>query len=291
MSDQPGVASRAMTLRVGVGAAVAMLAFAGNSLLCRLALQQHTIDPWSFTALRLTAGALVLALVCRGRPGQRAPVSSARSWGAAVALLAYAAGFSLAYVQLPAATGALLLFATVQLAMLAVLRRRGHGLTSRQWWGAAVAAAGLLAFLLPSAAAPRPSAAMLMVGAGIGWAGYTVAGQVVGDPLRSNAAYFWRAALLSLVALALSWPAVQVSPRGLWLALASGGLTSGLGYALWYAVLPALGTARAATVQLSVPVLAAMLGALLLSEPLTGHLALCAALVLGGVALSLRARV
>ena len=291
MSDQPRVAGQAVHLRVLVGAAVAMLAFAGNSLLCRLALQQQAIDPWSFTALRLTAGALVLGLVCRARPGRAAPVSPARAWWAAVALLAYAAGFSLAYVQLPAATGALLLFATVQLAMLAVLRRRGQGLSSGQWLGAALAAAGLLVFLLPSAAAPRVSAALLMVGAGVGWAAYTVAGQTAGDPLRANAAYFWRAAVLAMAALALSWPSVQVSPRGLWLAVASGGLSSGLGYALWYAVLPALGTARAATVQLSVPVLAAILGALLLSEPLTWHLALCAALVLGGVALSLRARV
>lgn len=290
MSDQPRVAGQAVHLRVVVGAAVAMLAFAGNSLLCRLALQQQAIDPWSFTALRLTAGALVLGLVCRARPGRRALVSPARTWWAAVALLAYAAGFSLAYVQLPAATGALLLFATVQLAMLAALRRRGQRLSSGQWLGAASAAAGLLAFLLPSAAAPRVSAALLMVGAGMGWAAYTVAGQTVGDPLRANAAYFWRAAVLSVAALALSWPSAQVSPRGLWLAVASGGLTSGLGYALWYAVLPALGTARAATVQLSVPLVAAILGALLLSEPLTWHLALCAAMVLGGVALSLHAR-
>jgi drug/metabolite transporter (DMT)-like permease len=291
VSHGPRVATKALNLHVLVGAAVAMLAFAGNSLLCRLALQQQAIDPWSFTALRLTTGALVLGLVCRGRPGRPAPVSPTRPWWAAVALLAYATGFSLAYVQLPAASGALLLFATVQLAMLAVLRRRGQRLSSGQWVGAAAAAAGLLVFLLPVAAAPRIPAALLMVGAGVGWAAYTVAGQTAGDPLRANAAHFSRAAVLSLAALALSWPSVHVSHRGLLLAVASGGLASGMGYAVWYAVLPALGTARAATVQLSVPVLAAMLGALLLDEPLTRHLALCAALVLGGVGLSLRARV
>ncbi|MCD6061285.1 MAG: hypothetical protein K0S16_1596 [Moraxellaceae bacterium] len=261
---------------------LALLAFAGNSLLCRLALATTAIDAASFTALRLTAGALMLGLLVRQ------PVAAARdagSWPSAFALFAYAAGFSFAYLDLTAATGALLLFAAVQAAMTGYGLWRGERLTLLQWCGIALASAGLVTLLLPGLAAPPPAAALLMLGAGTAWGIYSLRGRGAGDATLVTAGNFLRTLpLAALLALAAT-PWRSIDAAGTVYAVASGALTSGLGYALWYRALPALRATTAATVQLGVPALAALGGVLLLGERMTGRLLLAGTAILGGIAL------
>jgi drug/metabolite transporter (DMT)-like permease len=262
--------------------ALALLAFAGNSLLCRLALRTTTIDAASFTTLRLAAGALMLgALVCL-RPG-RPHVGG--SWSSAVALFVYAAAFSYAYLDLTAATGALLLFAAVQATMTGYGLWRGDRLTQRQWSGLLLAGAGLVALLLPGLAAPPLTGALLMLGAGAAWGVYSLRGRGAGDPTAATAGNFLRALPLTLLLSLVALRGQQVDGVGAVYALASGALTSGLGYAVWYRVLPALHAASAATVQLSVPALAAAGGVLLLGEAMSLRLLLASAAILGGIAL------
>lgn len=264
-----------------------LAAFAGNSLLCRAALRQTAIDPWSFTLIRIASGALALALLAafRSRGVAREPKAPAGSWPSALALFAYAAAFSGAYVSLPAGTGALLLFGAVQATMIAWGLRAGEGLRIRQWAGLALALAGLVTLTLPGLAAPHPLGAVSMLAAGIAWGVYSLRGRGAKDPLRATAGNFLRASLPA----ALLWLALvaetRYDPAGAAYAVLSGAVTSGLGYALWYAVLPALTATRAASVQLAVPILAALGGALFLAEPPTWRLALASVLVLGGIAL------
>lgn len=262
---------------------LAMVAFAANSLLCRAALAPGAIDPAGFTLVRLASGAAVLALLARRR-------ASFGDWVSALALFAYAAAFSFAYVRLPAATGALLLFGAVQATMLLAGLAGGERLAPRAIVGLAVAIAGLLALLLPGASMPAPGAALLMLGAGIAWGAYSLRGRGSADPLGETAGNFARATIpaigLGLAAGALAGPMAAPRPEGLALAVASGALASGLGYAVWYTALRRLSAARAATVQLSVPVIAALGGVVLLAEPITPRLAGAAVAVLGGIALS-----
>ena len=269
--------------RIAVLTLVAMLAFAGNSLLCRAALQGTGIDPATFTALRVASGALALWLIVRARDGGR--VERAGGWPSALALFAYAAAFSFAYVELTAATGALLLFGAVQATMIGVGLQRGERLRPWQWLGLATALGGLVGLLLPGISAPPLAGATLMIGAGVAWGVYSLRGKGRGDPLRVTAGNFLRAvafaAALSLVMLA----SASVDPLGVLLALTSGAITSGVGYAVWYTVLPRLRATSAATVQLSVPVLAAVGGTALLGEAPTLRLVLASAAVLGGIAM------
>ncbi|HET9450073.1 MAG TPA: EamA family transporter, partial [Aggregicoccus sp.] len=215
-------------------------------------------------------------------------------WPSALALFAYAAGFSLAYVRIGAGVGALLLFGCVQLTMLGAGLARGERPRALEWVGLAVALSGLVGLTLPGASAPDAVGALLMAGAGAAWGLYSLRGRGARNPLAATAGNFLRsvplAALLWLLALLLG-QASSASARGLALAAASGALASGLGYSLWYAALPSLSAARAAIVQLSVPVLAAAGAVLLLDEPLTQRLVLGGAALLLGVLLSLRARV
>jgi drug/metabolite transporter (DMT)-like permease len=266
--------------------AVAMLAFAANSLLCRLALQQDHIDPASFGAIRLAAGAVVLACVMRGK-GQ---ASARGDWRAAGYLFAYVALFSFAYVSLAAGTGALILFSAVQLTMLAAGLLAGERFTLAGWLGTALALLGLAVLLLPGAAAPSLAGAVLMAGAGAAWGGYSLRGRGAADPLAATAASFLRAAprglLLALVFAAHS----HADARGLGLAVASGALSSGLGYVVWYAALRRLTALRAAVVQLSVPPIAAFGGVLLLGEAFTLRLGLASLAIIGGIALVLGSR-
>jgi drug/metabolite transporter (DMT)-like permease len=278
------------TLRLPLAAvgltAVAMLAFAANSLLCRLALQQDRIDPASFGAIRLVAGALVLACVMRSRRQPAAP----GDWRAAVLLFAYVALFSFAYVSLAAGTGALILFGAVQLTMLGAGLLGGERFTPAGWMGLALALAGLAVLLLPGAAAPSLHGAVLMAGAGVAWGGYSLRGRGAADPLAATAASFLRAAPLGIL-LALGFAAhAHADARGVGLAVVSGALTSGLGYVVWYAALRRLTAMRAATVQLSVPPIAAFGGVLLLGEALTLRLGLASLAILGGIALVLGSR-
>lgn len=267
--------------------ALAMLAFAGNSLLCRLALKHTAVDAVSFTVLRLAAGALVLGLLLRLR---RPPLAPSGNWRAAAALFVYAAAFSYAYLQLDAGSGALLLFGAVQLSMGAVGLLHGERLGPLQSLGFLLAGGGLVVLLLPGASAPPLGGALLMLLAGLAWGAYTLLGRQAGPPLAATAGNFIRtlplAGLLLLPFLGqLSWDG-----PGLAYALLSGALTSGIGYAIWYSALPGLGALQAASVQLSVPVLAALGGALLLGEAISLRLALVSVAVLGGIALVLRGR-
>jgi drug/metabolite transporter (DMT)-like permease len=270
------------SLRIALLAALAMLAFAANSLLCRLALRDASIDAATFTALRLASGALVLAVLVRLRSGQHVPSGD---WPSAVALFVYAAGFSWAYVQLTTATGALLLFGAVQVTMVAFGLWRGERLRALQWLGFAAACLGLVAMLLPGLAAPPLQAAGLMLSAGVAWGVYSLRGRGKGDPTAVTAGNFWRAAVLGLVLLGVAWPGAHAQPAGVAYALASGALASGLGYAIWYTALRGLTAATAASLQLTVPVLAAVGAVLFLGEAVTLRLGATSAVILGGVAL------
>lgn len=264
--------------------ALTMLAFAGNSLLCRLALQQTGIDAASFTTLRLASGAAVLGLLVCWRVGGAGGVAvGGGSWGSALALFAYAACFSWAYRSLSAATGALLLFGAVQATMIGRGLWAGERLRRAQTAGLLLALAGLGVLLMPGLAAPPLGGSALMLAAGVAWGVYSLRGRGAGDPTATTAGNFLRAAPMALGLSVLTWPEARLDAAGAAYALASGALASGLGYALWYAVLPALKTTQAATVQLSVPVITALGGVAWLGETLSLRLALSAAAVLGGI--------
>ncbi|WP_022961674.1 DMT family transporter [Halopseudomonas pelagia] len=274
--------ARAVPCRFVLLTCLAMLAFAGNSLLCRLALRDTDIDPVSFTAIRILSGAFMLGLLMQVRT-RKQPVGG--DWRSALALFVYAAAFSLAYVYLPAGAGALLLFGAVQLTMTGWGLVRGERLKTVQTVGLILAVAGLLMLLLPGAAAPSLLGASLMLVSGVAWGIYSLLGRGAGDPLAATAGNFIRATPLALLLLLPFLGSLNQDGPGLLYALISGALTSGLGYALWYSALKGLTAIQGASVQLSVPVLAALGGALLLAENITLRLVLVAILTLGGIAL------
>lgn len=276
-----------MSTRTILLTALAMLAFAGNSLLCRLALRETDIDAASFTSLRLLAGALTLWLLLRLRTTSR---SNPGSWPAAAALFVYAAAFSFAYIHLDAGAGALILFGAVQLSMLAWGLYRGERLGLKGYSGLLLAFAGLLVLLLPGASRPPTDAALLMLLAGVAWGVYSLLGRGVTDPLAATTGNFLRAAPLALLLSVLFIGQASWDTPGLIYALLSGALTSGVGYAIWYSALRGLQSFQAACVQLSVPIIAALAGSLLLDEALSVRLLLSAAAVLGGIALVLSAK-
>lgn len=265
-------------MRIAALTAAALLGFAGNSILCRAALRGGLIDPLAFTAIRLAAGALVLGLVARSSPWRRRDLVSA------LALFAYALPFSLAYLKLGAGVGALLLFGAVQSSMLAWSLVRGDRPGVRVWLGAALAFGGLVALVLPGLSAPPPAYAALMATAGIAWAVYSLRGRGATEPIAVNASNFALACVPAALAVPLG--SLHTSTHGVLLAVASGAITSGLGYSLWYAALPQLSRAKAAVVQLCVPPLAAVLGVVLFDETPSARLAVCGAVILGGVALA-----
>ena len=266
---------------------LALLAFAGNSLLCRVALRDTAIDPASFTTLRLFSGALALALIVRLR---RRGQGGRGQWIPALALFAYAAGFSWAYVSLPAATGALLLFGAVQATMIGRGLFVGERLSALQTCGLIVAIAGLLVLLVPGIGAPPLAGALLMLGAGVAWGIYSLLGRGAADPIGVTAGNFLSALPLALVVSALTLRHASVDLPGALYALVSGALTSGIGYAIWYAALPALKATQAATVQLSVPVIAAAGGIVLLGESASWRLIIASMAILGGIGLVLLER-
>ncbi|HCH6930251.1 TPA: DMT family transporter [Pseudomonas aeruginosa] len=267
---------------------LAMLAFAGNSLLCRAALKDTAIDAVSFTALRLFSGALMLAVLLHLR---RRPATPARGgWRGAAALFVYAAAFSYAYVQLDAGTGALLLFGAVQVTLLLAGLLRGERLGGQALLGFLLALGGLLFLLLPGASAPPLGGALLMLLSGLAWGLYTLLGRGGGDPLAVSAGNFLRALAFAALLLLAFHGQLRLDGAGLAYALLSGALASGLGYAVWYSALPGLTAIQGASVQFSVPVLAALCGALLLGEPLAPRLPPATLAVLGGIALILAPR-
>ena len=264
---------------------LALIAFAANSVLCRLALGADLIDPVSFTIIRLTSGALVLLpLAWAAESGRGSPWGSG-SWLSAVALLAYAGAFALAYQSLATGTGALILFAFVQATMIGAAVYRGERPGARQWLGVAMAMMGLAYLLAPGVAAPHPPGAALMALAGAAWGVYSLRGRRATDPVATTADNFGRAALLAVPMLAAAPWYGQASAAGAGLAAASGAVTSGLGYVAWYAAVPRLGPTRAAVVQLLVPVLAAVGGIALLDEPLVTRVVVSGLVTLGGIGL------
>jgi drug/metabolite transporter (DMT)-like permease len=266
--------------------AVAMVAFASNSLLCRAALGNRLCDPVSFTTLRLAGGSLALWLLVRARGASRP--RSAPGWPSAAALFAYAIGFSLAYLRIPAGTGALLLFAAVQVTMIGAGLAGGERPLPREWLGLALSLGGLFVLTRPGLAQPDPLGAVLMLAAGAAWGVYSLRGRGTPDPLSANAVSFARGVPLTLLASALGWAFGQprVTAAGAALALVSGVLASGLGYAVWYAALGGLSATRAAIVQLSVPPLAVAGGVLLLGESLSPRILVASVAILGGIALA-----
>ena len=259
-----------------------MTAFAGNSLLCRLALKQTTIDAASFTFIRILSGAIALWIIVNLRKGTP---RKAGSWPSALALFAYAAAFSFAYISLSAGTGALLLFGAVQATMIMWGLRKGERLGVRQCVGLAFALGGLVVLLFPGLSAPPIGGSILMLGSGIAWGVYSLRGKTAGDPASATAGNFLRAVPFAGVLSIALLPWARLDSAGIGYAIVSGAIASGVGYAIWYTALPSLKAASAATVQLSVPVLAAAGGIIFLSESITPRFLFASVAVLGGIAL------
>jgi drug/metabolite transporter (DMT)-like permease len=270
-------------LRLAVATSLAMIAFAGNSLLCRMALKQTPIDAATFTTVRIVSGALALWLIVRLRA--RA-ARGGGSWSAAAVLMAYAVCFSLAYISLPAATGALLLFGAVQVTMIGYGLWSGERLRGIGVIGVVCAFGGLLVLVLPGVAAPSLLGSALMLAAGVAWGIYSLLGKrEPGDPTRTTAGNFLRAIPISGVFSLCALPWLSIDGLGLAYAVASGAITSGIGYAIWYTALPGLQATQAGIVQLSVPLIAAIGGIVLLGEPLSVRIGIAAIAILGGIAL------
>lgn len=275
-------------MRLFLLTSLAMLAFAGNSVLNRMAVAGGTMDPVAFAVWRVVAGAGMLALLVVFRRARSGGVVWAGRAGRGVGvagLLVYLFGFSLAYAALDAGTGALILFGAVQVTMFLGALWLREAVPPRRWVGAGMAFGGLVLLLAPGQGAVPVTAAGMMALAGVGWGFYSLAGRRAGDALAATAANFLLAVPVALLALALMPEAAgTATPPGIALAVLSGAVTSGMGYALWYAVLPQLGAARGAVAQLTVPVIAAAGGAALIGEAVGWRFALSAAMVLGGVA-------
>ena len=292
-----------MTARIFLLTVLAMIAFASNSLLCRAALKQTSIDAASFTFIRIFSGAVALWLILQIRrklivdrtasPLVESSLNSSLAtrhmslasgnWPSALALFVYAAAFSFAYNTLAAGTGALLLFGAVQATMILWGFRKGERLDVIQLVGLLVAVGGLVVLAFPGLSAPPLIGSMLMLSAGIAWGIYSLRGKTAGDAIAATAGNFLRAVPFAALVSVILWPKMQLDSLGLTYAVISGAITSGLGYVIWYAALAGLKSASAATVQLSVPVLAATGGILLLGEPITLRYMIASVAVLGGI--------
>ncbi|WP_416676584.1 DMT family transporter [Egbenema bharatensis] len=261
---------------------LALFAFAGNSLLCRLALQHTLIDASSFTSIRLISGAAMLWLIVRCRNGY---VRQAGNWTSALALFTYAACFSIAYVSLPAAVGALLLFGAVQITMIGYGLWTGERLRRLQIVGLVSAFIGLIGLLLPGLSTPPLQGSVLMLGAGIAWGIYSLRGRRMNHPVQATAGNFGRTVPLVMILSLMTQTDFTWDSLGAGYAIISGAIASAGGYVLWYKALPQLHATQAATVQLSVPILAAVGAIGVLNEPITLRLGLTSIAVLGGIAL------
>ena len=277
-----GVRTVALTL-------LALVAFASNSLLTRLALGSRQLDAASFTAIRLASGAVMLAAIVLAQSRSWQPLRGSGLAGP-LALFAYAAPFSFAYLRIGAAVGALVLFGVVQLTMIGYGIARGERPTPVMWLGLALATGGLLVLTVPAVARPDPLGVALMAVAGVAWAVYTLAGRGASDPIAANARSFLWSTPLAMLLVVLGRAPVHATGAGIVLALVSGAITSGLGYAIWYRALPGLTVTQAAVAQLSVPVIAAAGAVLTLGETVSARLVLAGIAVLSGVGLVLSAR-
>ena len=269
-----------MKTRVFTLTLLAMIAFASNSLLCRAALKETSIDAASFTSIRIFSGALALWIILKMR---RSTSSLTGDWISGFALFAYAAAFSFAYNTLSAGTGALLLFGAVQATMILWGFGKGERLDPIQIAGLVVAVAGLVLLVLPGLSAPPLIGSILMLSAGVAWGVYSLRGKTAGDPIAATSGNFLRAVPFAALVSVIMLPKMHLDSLGVIYAVISGAITSGLGYVIWYAALTGLKAASAATVQLSVPVLAATGGILLLGEPITLRYVIASIAVLGGI--------
>lgn len=274
-------------MRAAVLTLTALVAFASNSVLARLALGRGAIDPASYSTIRLIAGACALLAVSAWLGTEsRAPKGS---WTSAFVLFLYSIPFSFSYVLLSTGTGALILFGSVQVTMMVAALAGGERPHPRQWLGLMLAIAGLVYLMLPGISAPSPTGAALMTMAGVCWGIYSLLGRGSADPLAQNAGNFIRAVPLTVAVSLLAAGQIHVAPQGALLAILSGAVSSGLGYVVWYAALRHMSTTRASVVQLPTPIIAAIGGLMVVGEPLTLRLVLSAAVVLGGIALALGA--
>jgi drug/metabolite transporter (DMT)-like permease len=265
---------------------VAMLAFAGNSILCRLALRDGAIDPASFTSVRLVSGAVALMVILWITRRGDTPRAHG-SWLSACMLFFYAICFSYAYITLSAGAGALILFGFVQGTMIAIGIWSGDRPTTSEWLGWSLAFAGLVWLVLPGVEAPPWSGASLMAVAGIAWGVYSIRGRTESDALASTASNFMLTIPMVAVLTLVTFTGADISTHGITLAIVSGAITSGIGYVIWYAALEYLSAIQAALVQLSVPAIATAGGVVLLLEPLSLRLLIASALVLGGISIAL----
>lgn len=272
---------------------LALIAFAANSLLCRLALAQPAIDAASFSLIRLVSGAVTLWLIVvlsKQKTAEQSAKQSAGNWLSACMLFLYVVGFSFAYLSLSAGVGALILFGAVQATMLLAAILSGERPYRVEWFGLLLALLGLIYLVLPGLAAPPLLGSAFMTVAGFAWGLYSLRGRGVTEPLAATTWNFIRAVPLAAVVFLLSFKHIHISAAGALPAMLSGALASGVGYAIWYAALRRLSATHAATLQLTVPVLAAMGGVLFLSEAISLRLVIAALMILGGVGLAVLGR-
>lgn len=291
--DDPQDARRAgaMTPRAAALTAAALVSFALNSLLCRAALGSGLIDATSFTLARLGSGALVLMLIAAWSRGAVPAKQPGPGWsvaGSAAALFLYALPFSLAYLRIPAGTGAFVLFCCVQVTMIGWDLATGGRLRPGEAAGLGLALFGLGWLTRPGVGSPDPAGVLLMAVAGVSWGVYSIRGRRSGPPLQATARNFAASLPLALGASLIAMATIHLSPRGVLLAVLSGGITSGLGYVAWYAAVPSLSPTRASIVQLAVPPLASAFGVVLLGEVLSPRLLVAAPMILGGIAISVK---
>jgi drug/metabolite transporter (DMT)-like permease len=268
---------------------LALIAFAANSVLCRLALGGNKIDAASFTIIRLLSGALVLLVILQFHIDKKR-LSSKGSWFASIMLFLYAVTFSFAYITLTTGTGALILFGSVQITMIFLALISGNRLHISEWMGVAIAFGGFVYLVLPGVNAPSGVGFLLMTIAGIAWGIYTLKGRSSDNPLMDTAYNFLRTIPLVIILTIIAAQNVHYSSEGILLAVLSGGIASGVGYTIWYSALGGLSAAQAAVVQLSVPVIAGFGGVIFVSEAITLRLTLSALMLLGGILLVVMGR-
>lgn len=263
---------------------LALTAFAANSVFCRMALGGQTIDAAGFTIIRLVSGALTLGLILLFV--RRGNVTASRgSWSAGLMLFAYAVAFSYAYITLDTGTGALILFGSVQITMIAISLFRGNRLHLSEWTGVSVAFGGFIYLVLPGVSAPSASGFALMTLSGIAWGIYTLIGRGSASPLSDTTYNFLRTLPLAAALMLITMSQIELSGPGVVLAMLSGAIASGMGYSIWYLALPALSATQAAVVQLSVPVIAALGGVLFMAETVSSRLMISSVFILGGILL------
>ncbi len=271
-----------LSIKIVASSALALLAFAGNSVLCRLALGEGQIDAASFTVIRLLSGAVVLALIL-GASGKARTTTSRGSWLSAVMLFIYALTFSYAYISLDTGTGALILFGVVQITMILVSIVSGNRLHVSEWIGVVIAFIGFLYLVLPSLTTPSLNGFILMSLSGIAWAFYTLRGRQSKNPTVDTAYNFIRTAPLLLVLAIIGFQDANLSREGIVLATISGAIASGVGYIIWYIALGGLSATQAAVIQLLVPVIAAAGGVVFANEIISARLVWSSVMVLGGI--------